>query len=437
VALSVVLLAAAGLLLRSFQALQDQDLGFTADHVLVANTEYFVGEDGTGIPARIRFYQEVLDRLRAVPGVRAAAGAAYLGMGREPRAPRDYFIEGRPEARPGEQPQAEHYAITADYFKTLTIPLLAGRDFARTDTDEHTPVAIVNQTLARIAFSGESPIGKRFRISRRAPWMEIVGVVGDTRWQDPTRPAPPVFFTPSTQRWGNSLAILASTSLDEMALASTLRTLLADVDSAVPVQFETLEELFDGRLTYPRFRTQVIGLFASAAALLAAVGIFSVLAFLVGQRTRELAVRRALGASTANVIGLVMGPGLRLVAVGLVIGLAGAFASARLLSGLLYEITPWDVTALSGDDRRARQRSHARHPHPRDSSRHDSTADLAAGLTEGTVACETRQSSLVRPSLVALTAVIQAQRPTTPLIERHARGAWDLQSAVGSSVWFA
>ena len=348
VALSVVLLAGAGLLLRSFQALQDQAFGFTTDHVLVANTEYLVGEDGTGIPARIRFYQEVLDRLRAVPGVRAAAGAAYLGMGREPRAPRDYFIEGRPEAEAGEQPQAEHYAITADYFKTLSIPLLAGRDFSRTDTEEYTPVVIINQTLARIALSGEPPVGKRLRISRRAPWMEIVGVVGDTRWQDPTRPAPPVFFTPSTQRWGNSLAILARTLLDEMALASTLRTLLADVDPTVPVQFETLEELFDGRLTYPRFRAQVIGLFAGAAALLAAVGIFSVLAYLVGQRTRELAVRRALGASAGNVIGLVMGPGLRLVAVGLVIGLAAAFASARLLSGLLYEITPWDVTAYLG-----------------------------------------------------------------------------------------
>ena len=116
----------------------------------------------------------------------------------------------------------------------------------------------------------------------------------------------------------------------------------------MPVKFETMEELFNDTLAYPRFRTQVIGLFASVAALLAAVGIFSVLAYLVGQRTRELAVRRALGASAANVIGLIMGPGLRLVAIGLVLGLAGALASARLLTGLLYEITPWDVSAYLG-----------------------------------------------------------------------------------------
>ena len=345
VALSVILLAAAGLLLRSFQALQHQDLGFTTDRVLVANTQYIVGEDGTGIPARIRFYQEVLDRLRAVPGVRAAAGAAYLGMGREPRAPRDYFIEGRPEGQPGERPQAEHYAITADYFKTLEIPVLAGRDFARTDTEERPGVVIINQTLARIAFPERSPLGQRLRVNSRSPWMEIVGVVGDTRWQDPTLPAPPAFFSPSTQRWGNSLALLVRTSVDEMSHARTLRTLLYEADSTVPVQFETLEELFGSRLTYPRFRAQVIALFASVAALLAAVGIFSVLAYLVGQRTRELAVRRALGATAANVMALIMRPGLRLVAIGLVLGLVGALASARLLTSLLWEVSPWDAGA--------------------------------------------------------------------------------------------
>jgi putative ABC transport system permease protein len=116
----------------------------------------------------------------------------------------------------------------------------------------------------------------------------------------------------------------------------------------VPVRFETMEELFDSTLAYPRFRTQVIGLFAGVAALLATVGIFSVLAYLVGQRTREVAVRRALGASAADVIGLIMGPGLRLVAIGLMLGLAGALAVSRLLTGLLYEIGPWDPGTYLG-----------------------------------------------------------------------------------------
>ena len=343
VALSVVLLAAAGLLLRSFLTLQHVDLGFTTDRVLVAFTEHPVKN-------RIGFFADVLDRLRVVPGVKAASGVAFLGMGVEPRPPRDYFVEGRPEGQPGERPQAEFHDITGDYFKTLEIPLLAGRDFVRTDTPDAPRVAIINEALARTAFAGESPVGQRIRENPdpRVPWMEIVGVVGDTRWQDPSQPAPPVVFRASTQGTGNSLSILARTSLDPAALAGTLRTFLYEANPTVPVRFETMEELFDDTLAYPRFRAQVIGLFASVAALLAAVGIFSVLAYVVGQRTRELAVRRALGASATNVIGLIMGPGLRLVAIGLVLGLAGALAVARLLGGLLYEISPWDASTYLG-----------------------------------------------------------------------------------------
>jgi predicted permease len=343
VALSFVLLAASGLLLRSFVTLQRQDLGFTTDRVLVAFTEHPVKD-------RIRFFADVLDRLRAVPGVSAASGVALLGMGVEPRPPRDYFIDGRPEGRSGERPQAEFHDITDDFFKTLEIPVLAGRDFAMTDTVEGPRVAIINDALARTAFAGESPIGRRIKENPNpaVPWMEIVGVVGDARWQDPTQPAPPVVYRASTQGTGNSLSILARTSLDPTSLASTLRAFLYEANPTVPVKFETMEELFDGTLAYPRFRTQVIGLFGGVAVLLAAVGIFSVLACLVGQRTRELAIRRSLGASAANVIGLIMGPGLRLVAIGLMLGLAGALASARLLTGLLYEITPWDLSAHLG-----------------------------------------------------------------------------------------
>jgi putative ABC transport system permease protein len=349
VALSVMLLVTAGLLLRSFQTLQHVDLGFTKERVLVADTVYAV-RDGVreDLWIRSRFYADVLDRLRAVPGVRAAAGVAYLGMGRERRVPRDFFIQGRPESRAGERPQAEHHAITADYFKTLEIPVRAGRDFDTSDTPDRTPVAIINDAMARIAFPGEAPLGQHIRVNSRSPWMEIVGVVADTRWQDPSRTPPPVVFSPSTQGWGNSLTILARTSVDELSLASTLRTLMHDADPAVPVKFETMEELFDSALAHPRFRTQVIGLFAGVAAVLAAVGIFSVLAYLVGQRTRELAVRRALGAGAADVIRLIVGQGIRLIALGLALGLVGALGVARLLTGLLYEISPWDVRTYLG-----------------------------------------------------------------------------------------
>ena len=347
VALSVILLVAAGLLVRSFLALQHVDLGFTTNRVLTAFTDYAVDNEQE-ILIRSKVYTNVLDRLRAMPGVSAAAGIAFLPMGREPRAARDYFVEGRPEGQPGERPQAEVYAITSDYFKTLEIPLRAGRDFDRTDTPERPRVAIINETLAHDTFSSESPVGRHIRIGSRSPWMEIVGVVGDTRWQDPSHPAPAVIFVSSAQGAGKSLSILARTSLDEKSLVSTLRALLHDANPTVPVRFETMEELFDFALAYPRFRTRVIGLFAAVAALLAAVGIFSVLAYLVGQRTREIAIRRAVGAQAADVIRLIVGQGLRLIAVGLILGLAGALAVARLLEGLLYEVTPWDVSTYLG-----------------------------------------------------------------------------------------
>jgi ABC-type antimicrobial peptide transport system permease subunit len=157
-----------------------------------------------------------------------------------------------------------------------------------------------------------------------------------------------VIYASSTQGFGNSPSILARTSLDEASLATTLRRLLNEANPTVPVKFETMEQLFDDTLAYPRFRTQVIGLFAAVATVLAIVGIFSVLAYLVGQRTRELAVRRALGARATDVIRLIVGQGLRLVAIGLVLGLAGALALARLLTGLLYEISSWDVGTYLG-----------------------------------------------------------------------------------------
>ncbi len=347
VALSVVLLVAAGLLLRSFNELQQVNVGFATDRVMVAYTQYPSNSDEDR-RKRIRFYADVIEQLSALPGVTAAAGVAFLPMGKERRPAREYLVEGTAEALPGARPKAEFNAITPGYFHALEIPLHAGRDFSRTDTQETPPVVIINETLARTTFPGESPLGKRIRPGPNAPWMEIIGVVGDTRWQDPDLPAPAVLYAASMQGVGGSLSIIARTSLPEAALSGALRSILRDVGPGVPARFESMQQMFAGAIAYPRFRSQLIAVFAAVAALLAAVGIFSVLAQLVGQRAKEIAVRRAVGARGVDVVRLVAGQGLKLVVIGLVLGLLGAIAVGQLLSGLLYGISPWDIGAYVG-----------------------------------------------------------------------------------------
>lgn len=348
VALSVVLLVSAGLLLRSFLLLQHVDLGFATDRVVFAYMQH-PGNTDDELRARRAFYAALLERLRNVPGVSAAAGITFLPMGSgEPRPARDIFVQGRPVEQLGERPQAEFYAITPDYFTTVEIPLRTGRDFADTDTVERPQVAVVNEAFVRTVLSGQPALGQHVRWNERGSWMEIVGVVGDTRWQNPRLPAPPTIFVSSLAGWGTSLSIAARTSLDEGVIASTIRSLAHDLSPTVPVRLETMDDLLATELAQPRFLALVVGVFSALAALLAAVGLFSVLAYTVGQRRRELAVRQALGAQVTDVLAMIVTEGLRLAAVGLLLGLAVTLAVTRLLQGLLYEVSPWDVTTYAG-----------------------------------------------------------------------------------------
>ena len=347
VALSVVLLAGAGLLLRSFQKLHGEDLGFTTERVITAYTQYALGEGRTR-PIRTAFYRDLLERVRALPGVVAASGASVLPLGREQNTPSDVFIEGKPAGRPGERLQALSLSISTDYFRTLNIPFRLGRDFNETDGADTPRVIVVNESLARAAFPGQSAMGRRISTGEKGPWMQIVGVVGDTRWRNPSVPPQPEYFNASGQGIGGSLTILARTSVAEESVAPALRALLQETDPTVPVRIETMDDIFGSALAYPRLRTQLITAFGGMALLLSAVGIFSVLAYLVGQRGRELAVRLAVGAGRADIVRLVLGEGLRLVALGLVLGVAAALVGSQVLAGLLYETSPWDFVTYAG-----------------------------------------------------------------------------------------
>jgi len=343
IALSVVLLVAAGLLLRSFVSLQHVDLGFETSRVLVAYTQS-VATDQVQRDQRTTFYADVIDQLSRQPGVQAAAGITFLPMGREPRPAREFFVRGRPDGIAGQRPTTEVYGITPAYFDTLGIPVRHGRAFAPTDTADQPRVAIVNDALARAVFPDGRALGEFVRWGVRGPWLQVVGIVGNTRWQSPDVPPPSMIYVPSAQGFGGSLSLLVRTSHDEAQMAGTVQALLRAAKPEMPVRVDTMTDLFASALAHPRLRVQVTGAFAVAAAVLAALGIFSVLAYLVSLRTREIAVRRAVGAGTADIVRLIVSQGTRLVATGLTVGLVAAAATGRLLQGLLFGVGPWDVT---------------------------------------------------------------------------------------------
>ncbi|MCC7007796.1 MAG: ABC transporter permease [Acidobacteria bacterium] len=347
IAVSIMLLAGAGLLLRSFQKLNEQDLGFTTDRVVAAYTQYALGDDRT-VAVRAAFFRDVLARVRALPRIKAAAGVTRLPLAQERGVSNDFFIDGQAVPQPGERLQAFSSSITPDFFKTLNVPFRAGRDFTEADTPSAQRVIIVNESLARAAFPGQPAVGRRISRNSSGPWLEIVGVVGDSRWRDPSVPARPEFYQASAQGAGGSLTVIARTSDDETAIASAVRRIVQETDPTVPVRVQTVAEMFGLALSYPRFRTQLIGVFAAIGVVLSAVGIFSMLAHLVSQRTRELAVRRAIGAAPSHVVRLVLGQGVRLVVAGVVLGIAGALLGGRLLTGVLYETSPWDVPTYIG-----------------------------------------------------------------------------------------
>jgi predicted permease len=285
--------------------------------------------------------------VRALPGVGMASGAAMLPLGREPRQAAEYFVQGRPEEEPGQRPVAHFQAITPDFLRTLQIPLRLGRDIKDSDGLNTPPVALINESLAKAAFPNQSPVGGRIRTGSDAPWMEIVGVVADTRWWEASQPPRPEVFTASAQGTGGSLSILVRTSLDKDSIARSLRTLLREIDPTVPMRLETMDELFTDALAHPRFRTQLLSSFAGGALILAALGLYGVLAFTVSQRVREIGIRIALGAQRRDVVGLVIGEGMRPALLGIVLGLVGALACSRLLERLLYEVKPADLLTLT------------------------------------------------------------------------------------------
>jgi len=356
VALSLILLVGSGLLLESFAKLRGIDPGFRADHVLTARVDAPITKYGD-FTKRSAFFERVLERVRALPGVQAAGLTSALPLTWD-GGTNSFILEGVVRS-PDVTWDANDRVVSPGYFEAMRIPLRRGRLFRESDGPDAPPVAIVNETMARKFWPGyplgQDPLGKRFRFDNgldMTPWLTIVGIVGDVRQMRLNEPPRQEMYFPYWQAKDNwmvprDLAIRASG--DPLSLASAVRQAVWSVDKDQPVaNVMTLDGLLDEEIAQRRVQAALLAGFAALALILASVGIYGVLSYMVTQRTREIGVRVALGASAADVFRTVAGQGMTLAGLGIAAGLAGALALSRLLRSLLFGVSAGDPVAYAG-----------------------------------------------------------------------------------------
>ena len=349
VALSLVLLVASGLLVRTFGRLRDVPLGFSSDHVLTMTMtlpNYRYADD----VARRRFFEQTAEEVAHVPGVRAAGFVNALPFSTYNAVTR-YIVEAAPVSEEGREPAADYRVVTDRYFNALEIPLVAGRTFDSRDREAGGKVASVNRTLERRAFADRSAVGQRIRLgqmSSTAPWLTIVGVIGDVRHSEISGAPQAEVYVPLRQAPATTMMLAAATAGDPNELVDPVRRAIATIDPTEPVYHaKTLRQLLDDAMLPQASAMQMMTVFGTLAFVLAAVGIFGVVSYGVSQQMREFGVRLALGASPADVVGLVLRRGMTLVLAGMAIGAAGALALGHLMAGLLYGVSPRDLPTLA------------------------------------------------------------------------------------------
>jgi len=346
VALSLLLLAGAGLLIKSFANLRATDPGFDPTQVVTA--DFVLPRGKYADPEKQRqFFERFLPQLSALPGVESFGGASPLPFSDNDSA-NTFWIAGRPDPGLGNHPDASNLTIAGEYFRTMRIPLLAGRFFDRRDTKDAPPVVIVNDALAQKFFPKMNPLGQHLLIDREEgnfP-VEIVGVVGSSRHESLAIAPKPEYYLPLEQDPGRRMPLVFRTSTGSIStLQSSLRRIIQGLDRDVFVpELVPLEKLIGGTLAQPRFNTVLLGSFAAVALLLAAIGIYGVIAYSVLQRTREIGIRMALGAQRSDVLRMILQQSMIIIGIGLTIGLFGAFVLTRWMGSLLYNVGAHDVS---------------------------------------------------------------------------------------------
>jgi putative ABC transport system permease protein len=348
VALALVLLVGAGLLIKSFKRLQEVDPGFKADQVLtmqlsLPRSKYPKPEQ------QAAFMQQILERIEALPGVGSVSTVVAPPLSGF-SASRYFNIEGRPPQPAGEGLNTGFNAASPNYFQTLSIPLLEGRDFTRQDVLGTPEVVIINEAMARRFWPNQDPVGERLRIAED-PWRTVVGVVGNVRHNGLDAEPKPEMFYPSLQSPLPFMTLMVRSTTDEKNLTAAIQREIRAVDADQPVfSIKTMDQLVAESVSSRRLNMILLTTFALVALTLAALGIYGVMAYSVSQRTHEIGVRIALGAQPRDVLKMVVGQGMMLTLIGVGIGLIAAFALTRLMTSLLYGVTatdPWTFTAVA------------------------------------------------------------------------------------------
>ena len=349
IALSLVLLVGAGVLLRSFARLQSVDAGFDTRNVLTMRIS-LPREQYRGVDVAT-FFDEVSRRLAATPGVRAAGAATQFPPGNAFTT--QMTVDGEAPPAGDQRPAVDITNVAGDFFGSLGYSLKSGRLLTTTDNATAPLVAVVNESAARKLLGAGNPVGKRIALGDRTPprWVEVVGVVGDVRNRGLTELPAPEVFVPVHQElagWNNQLFLTIRTQADPLGTLPAVRRAVASVDAQQPLySIRTLDGAFAEAVSQRRSAMQLIAIFAGVALVLAAVGIYGLMSHMVNERTHEIGIRMTLGAAGGDVLGLVVRQTVKLVVIGAVLGMGGALALGRFLSGLAFGITPSDPTTLS------------------------------------------------------------------------------------------
>jgi putative ABC transport system permease protein len=351
VALALVLLVAAGLLLKSFVRLQNVDPGFDPQNVLSMEVSLPVAKYARGKPVS-DFYAEVIRRVQALPGVEATALTSILPLSGT-NSDSSFAIEGRDPMQEKVYPDEEIRSVTENYFKVLKVPLVQGRFFDQRDNADAAKVAIINQAFAKKWFPNQDAVGKKITFDDpRKPdpkWITIAGLVGDIRHRGLDVEAKPEYYLPHPQNPYRGMILAVRSKQDPRSLAESIRREIRQLDPELPAaNVRTLENVTSDSIAPRRLSVVLIGVFAAVALVLASVGIYGVMSFLVVQRTHEIGVRMALGAQRADVLRLVVGHGMKLVLIGSALGLVMALISTRALSAMLYRVAAFDLTTFAG-----------------------------------------------------------------------------------------